>query len=164
MQTLHSCASCDGFLPPSATLCPHCGAASTSISASTVPSSLGGKLFAVASGGLMALTLMACYGGPPGECEGTDADGDGYSVGSCDELPDCNDSDASIYPGASDSLGDGVDQNCDGVDGIYGVTTSSSSSGGGSGGGIGGSGGGIGGSGGGTGGSGGGTGGSGGGS
>ena len=31
---------------------------------------------------------------------------------------DCDDSDPSVYPGADDSAGDGVDQNYDGVDGV----------------------------------------------
>jgi len=30
---------------------------------------------------------------------------------------DCNDNDATIYVGAEDPLGDGIDQDCDGVDG-----------------------------------------------
>lgn len=42
-----------------------------------------------------------------------DDDGDGFS----DNQGDCNDNDSSIHPGASDSEGDGIDQNCDGVDG-----------------------------------------------
>ncbi len=40
-----------------------------------------------------------------------DADGDGYAG---DE--DCDDSDASVHPGAEDACGDGVDQDCDGED------------------------------------------------
>ena len=42
-----------------------------------------------------------------------DGDSDGYYT-----PDDCDDEDGSIYPGAADSYGDGVDQNCDGVDGI----------------------------------------------
>ena len=42
-----------------------------------------------------------------------DADGDGFNT-----LSDCNDNDASIYPGAPDPAGDNVDQNCDGIDGV----------------------------------------------
>ncbi|MGE0789452.1 MAG: hypothetical protein AB7S26_27505 [Sandaracinaceae bacterium] len=75
-------------------------------------------LLAVGAGGLLAMTLSACYGagidptfdaGPP--C--TDNDRDGY----CAIDMDCDDDDFDIHPFASDPLGDGVDQNCDGVDG-----------------------------------------------
>lgn len=52
-------------------------------------------------------------GGGGGSC--TDADGDGY----CVEEGDCNDSDASINPGATDRGGkkwsDGIDNDCNGV-------------------------------------------------
>ena len=43
-----------------------------------------------------------------------DDDGDGYY--SCAVLPDCDDGDAASYPGANDICGDGIDQDCDGVD------------------------------------------------
>jgi hypothetical protein len=42
----------------------------------------------------------------------TDADGDGY----CAEVDDCDDGDASIHPGAVDTFGDGIDQDCNGID------------------------------------------------
>ncbi len=44
----------------------------------------------------------------------SDQDGDGFTV----EDGDCNDGDASIHPDAPDSVGDFVDQNCDGIDGV----------------------------------------------
>lgn len=48
--------------------------------------------------------------------EGFDADGDGYTqCGSSTRDPDCDDSDASVNPGASERDGDGVDNNCDGT-------------------------------------------------
>jgi len=42
-----------------------------------------------------------------------DGDGDGFFPPA-----DCNDGDASIYPGAPDAAGDNIDQNCDGIDGV----------------------------------------------
>jgi Ca2+-binding RTX toxin-like protein len=42
-----------------------------------------------------------------------DADGDGFVAGAGF---DCNDADPAINPGAKDIVGDGIDQNCDGLD------------------------------------------------
>ncbi len=47
----------------------------------------------------------------------TDVDGDGYDAESAGG-DDCDDTRYSVNPGADDLVGDGVDQNCDGVDGV----------------------------------------------
>ena len=41
-----------------------------------------------------------------------DTDGDGHTI----RAGDCNDLDAGVYPGAHDLCGDGIDQDCDGID------------------------------------------------
>lgn len=41
-------------------------------------------------------------------------DNDGYTVAE----GDCDDFDATVYPGAPDDVGDDIDQNCDGLDGV----------------------------------------------
>jgi hypothetical protein len=86
------------------------------------------QLLNAAGGGAVALTLMACYGGgprpydiepaappQPTSCSqpGDDLDHDGYC-----SPEDCDEVNASVHPGASDDPGDGIDMNCDGVDGM----------------------------------------------
>lgn len=57
-----------------------------------------------------AINLWISLGPAP---EDIDNDGDSYA----ETAGDCDDSDNSIYPGATDSAGDGIDQDCDGIDG-----------------------------------------------
>jgi hypothetical protein len=57
--------------------------------------------------------LLDCLSAP---CT-VDGDGDGSCEGS-----DCNDADGSVFPGAPDACGDGIDQNCNGVDDPCGPT------------------------------------------
>ena len=54
---------------------------------------------------LTCLALVAC----PSGVQKYDFDGDGV-----DDADDCDPEDASIYPGADDPYGDGIDQDCDG--------------------------------------------------
>lgn len=75
----------------------------------------------------LALCLVACGGTGQGRHDdgdtdrgstvepspSRDGDGDGYAP----DDGDCNDADPNIGPTATDIAGDGVDQNCDGVDG-----------------------------------------------
>ena len=82
------------------------------------------RILQVAGGGAVAMTLMACYGMPPGyfppnnlpadtDCTdpGEDIDGDGY----CKQL-DCDETNAAVFPGAEEIAGDGLDSDCDGSD------------------------------------------------
>lgn len=45
-----------------------------------------------------------------------DGDGDGFPSSLCASGCDCNDSDAAINPGANDVAGNGIDEDCNGVD------------------------------------------------
>ncbi|MBL8742224.1 MAG: putative metal-binding motif-containing protein [Myxococcales bacterium] len=109
---MDQCRTCEGFLPRSVTACPHCGLA--------VPPRRDGRGLAVAAmASVTFVTLAACYGAP--ECiDRRDADKDGSFA--CADDPrlsdDCDDNDASRRPGFPDPEGDGLDQNCDGVDGL----------------------------------------------
>jgi hypothetical protein len=74
------------------------------------------RLISIASGGAFMMTLAACYGvayrGGPQHAQHDDRDRDGSPVPA-----DCDDDDPARWPGNADPDLDGVDQNCDGVDG-----------------------------------------------
>lgn len=116
-MSLSTCTACGGLVPRLASACPHCEAPCTR------RRSTARKLFDLAGGGAVALTLSACYGAAPGHYEpatptsascdpSRDVDGDGF----CED--DCDQASAAMYPGADDPAGDALDQNCDGIDGV----------------------------------------------
>lgn len=116
---MFTCSSCSSFVPAKQSACPACGAR---FSSSTTTRVVSGVL-ALAGGSVFAMTLTACYGainepiyddtgvrGDTPACTDVDLDG------ACAE-DDCDDDDDSVYPGASDPAGDGIDSDCGGTDG-----------------------------------------------
>jgi hypothetical protein len=61
MPELSGCPSCQGFNPPATRACLHCGHTLEAPTRRRSP----GTFWALASAGIAALTLMACYGVPP---------------------------------------------------------------------------------------------------
>lgn len=101
---MKTCATCQSPLLASMASCPHC----RSVARSAAPS-----LPALAA---LMLGLSACDGGDNNDqalygVAVVDADGDGY-----DSSEDCDDSDADVNPGATETPADTVDSNCDGED------------------------------------------------
>ncbi|MEZ4323305.1 MAG: MopE-related protein [Myxococcota bacterium] len=108
-MAMMSCPAC-AELTEATCLCAHCGAKLGVCS----PRGSVGSAAAV----LMGLALTGCdkvgpqpdYGIP--ETGYFDEDADGYSP----RDGDCDDTDASIHPDATETPGDGVDSDCDGDD------------------------------------------------
>lgn len=61
MKKLAKCEGCGGFVP--GTACPHCGKEPGRALARRIVKGVAGAV----TGGAVAVTLMACYGTPPGE-------------------------------------------------------------------------------------------------
>lgn len=123
---MRTCEHCNSFIPEGIDECPNCRGQQTEQKTGIQKSAK--KSFRLATQVLMAgavsVTMMACYGAPPvKQCApDLDRDSDGYYTNYCEEEAgsrvssiDCNDQDATIYPGAQEITGDNIDQNCDGV-------------------------------------------------
>lgn len=110
-MAMQACPSCDG-LTPNGGVCLHCDR----------PLPVRSRWLALFAP-VGAVLLAACYG-PAGSYRGSALESPPHP-GALDEdhdgswtPEDCNDHDSKIYPGAADPDGDGIDQNCDGVDGV----------------------------------------------
>ena len=110
-MSLHPCARCGVHVLDTSCACPSCGAKLRDCG--------GGALHATAAALAMGLGLVACgdkdiqpaYGVPDSSAF-IDEDGDGYNA----ESDDCDDADAAVNPGATETPDDGIDSNCDGED------------------------------------------------
>lgn len=109
-MALTPCPRCGSHAHPGR-VCPFCGAESGVARALTLPAAA----LLVLNGCFLKPEEQALYGAPftgmPDSAE--DADGDGFSAAQ----GDCNDDDASVFPGADDPVGDGLDTDCDNEDG-----------------------------------------------
>ena len=111
-MALQACPSCGTHNRDGACACLGCGA------------KLGTCRTAHPAAALLGFVLGGCVGtekipdaqppyGLPDTESVSDQDGDGFSV----RQGDCNDQDASVFPGAEDPVGDGLDTDCDNEDG-----------------------------------------------
>lgn len=106
---LSVCEHCYQVLPEDRA-CPHCrSAARPNGTGFALPSSI------AKATALLGLALTSCVQAQPlygTAVEDRDDDGDGISL----FMGDCDDDDDTIYPGAEETPGDGIDSNCDGKD------------------------------------------------
>jgi hypothetical protein len=102
MPTLRPCATCANLVLDDALGCPFCRVERPSLGVAAVATLLGLSLSGCFQADAM-YGVVITY---------DDEDGDGYTAPN----EDCDDSDASINPGAIDTVDDGIDSNCDGDD------------------------------------------------
>jgi len=82
---------------------------------SAVDLGLNGPDYDYGNGLVDVVEAYLLLGENPPQC--TNADSDGYyAEAGCGTAQDCDDTDATIYPGAPEIMNDGIDQDCDGTD------------------------------------------------
>lgn len=114
-----NCSNCPGFLPPGADACPHCGAGAPRERAGNGGGGLRSKLVKLGSVSAMAMTLMACYGGPIDDVFiGCVADVDCGQGLRCDEFGQCVSKENCFngFDDDQDGLVDTDDEDCSEVD------------------------------------------------
>jgi hypothetical protein len=131
MSKLIACPNCSGFVPSTALACPNCagldhgpaGARPRARQGSLAR--VGRRIVQVTAGGAMAVTLMACYGAParyqaapPAPPQPQPQQKAGGEAAPLQTPAHCNDVAATDHSRHSDTAGDNIDQNCDGVDGV----------------------------------------------
>jgi hypothetical protein len=102
---LRTCSGCGGLAPAARTSCVHCDRPLRGLARAVA---------AIVGGGALMMTLAACYGVPPKCDPADDKDGDGFCPKG--RRVDCDDSQKDVHPGATDTPGDGIDQDCSGAD------------------------------------------------
>ncbi len=112
-MNLRSCSACS-TLHRAADACPHCAAVGRSNV--LAPALVVMALALAGCDGLRGESFgVADYGVAETGFGSTDNDGDGY-IAEDDGGDDCDDADDAVNPGAEETVGDGVDSNCDGED------------------------------------------------
>ena len=107
---LLSCARCGAHVFGDAATCPSCGAAPSPTRLTAAAALMGLALVACGDKEGGDSSVVALYGVP--DTGYVDNDGDGVAV----RDGDCDDNDAAINPGATETADDGIDSNCDGDD------------------------------------------------
>ncbi|MCK6519995.1 putative metal-binding motif-containing protein [Myxococcota bacterium] len=107
---LLSCARCGAHVLSDADTCPSCGAAPNATRFTAAAALMGLALVACGDKDGSDSGPVALYGVP--DTGYVDNDGDGVAV----RDGDCNDDDATVFPGATETAGDTIDSNCDGGD------------------------------------------------
>ena len=108
MPELVPCPACAELVREHACVCPHCGEKHPCTSRKLPAAALLLGLVAAGPGCILDKDVQADYAAPVTDSASADRDGDGWSPAG----GDCDDDDENINPDATETLGDGIDSNC----------------------------------------------------